>query len=68
MCLPPTILSVTGQDRSNRKAAEAEGTNKTRGILYDTRIMVYKKHREILNMPVSNFFQKWLYDCCLFVA
>ena len=35
---------------------------------FDTRIMVYKKHHEIFLMPVSNSFQKWLYDWCLFVA
>jgi len=33
-----------------------------------TRIMVYKKHREIFHMLVSNFSKNSTYDCCLFVA
>ena len=36
--------------------------------ILNTRIMVYKKHREILHMPVSIFVTKSAYDCCLFVA
>ena len=34
----------------------------------NTRNMINKKHRENTLMLVSNFFQKWPYDSCLFVA
>ena len=30
--------------------------------------MVYKKHLKFPHMPVSKFFLKYPYDCCLFVA